>query len=114
MEISAETYRVWYDEAAHIIFFEGSLRLSGTNEYSPILNLINDAVALKSKEVNWDLQKLDFLNSSGINALYKFVIGVRKKGDVEMAVKGNSNVVWQKKSLTNMQKFMPKLKLEFA
>lgn len=59
-----------------------------------------------------DLQKLLFLNSSGISMLSKFVISLRKKKRLQLIVLGSEEVPWQKKSLKNLQKFLPGLKLE--
>ena len=49
-------------------------------EYAPIFDLLNNACALKpAQPLTLDLRQLEFLNSSGIAMLSKFVIGVRNE-----------------------------------
>ncbi len=52
-----------------------------------------------------DVRALTFLNSSGINVLYKFAIATRKKGDLQLVVHGSKGIPWQGKSLPNLKKF---------
>jgi hypothetical protein len=59
-----------------------------------------------------DLKELGFLNSSGISMLSKFVLGLRKNKTVQLVVLGSNEMPWQGKSLKNLQKFLPSLKLE--
>ena len=56
---------------------------------------------------------LEFLNSSGISILSKFVISVRKKKNISITVKGSNSIPCQGKYLKNLQRLMPNLKLEF-
>lgn len=44
MEISAENYCVSHDKNSNTIIFKGSLRLSGMEEYEPIINLLDRVV----------------------------------------------------------------------
>lgn len=105
MEIKGGNYRVWFDEPEFTVFFEGILRLSGAQEYQPIEELLEKVLAKDPKTVTLDLRALNFLNSSGINVLYKFAIATRKKGELQLAVRGSKNVPWQGKSLPNLKKF---------
>lgn len=111
MNIHDENYRVSYDEAANTVEFQGSLRLNGMTEYAPIFALLNRAGAERSQPLTLDLRKLEFLNSSGIAMLSKFVIGLRN-GDAHLVVIGSGTIPWQGKSLTNLVRLMPALKLE--
>jgi hypothetical protein len=111
MDIKTSDYRVWYDDASRTIFFEGSLRLSGVDDYTPIADLLNQSLAASKNDLVWDLRELEFLNSSGINVLYKFLIMARKDGNVMMTVKGSNGIPWQQKSMPNMKKFLPSLTL---
>ncbi|NET54260.1 MAG: hypothetical protein F6K09_38340, partial [Merismopedia sp. SIO2A8] len=63
------------------------------------------------KVITLDLKKLEFLNSSGISMLSKFVINVRKKNASQIQVKGSTSIPWQSKSLKNLKRLMPKLEL---
>lgn len=105
MEIKGVNYRVWYDPADVTVYFEGILRLGGSQEYSPIEDLLNKALAEEPKTITLDVRALSFLNSSGINMLYKFAIATRKRGEVQLAVRGSKSVPWQGKSLPNLKKF---------
>ena len=80
MEIKTADYNVWTEGA--IIHYEGTLRLSGTDAYQPILDLMQGVLAEKPRHVVLDLTQLEFLNSSGINLLAKFTIELRKQPDI--------------------------------
>jgi hypothetical protein len=110
MVIETDDFKVWYDSETATVFFSGSLRLSGTAEYAPISHLLEKVLAQQPQQLKLDLQQLQFLNSSGINMLSKFVINVRKK-NTAMEVVGSKDIPWQGKSLKNLQKLMPKLQL---
>ena len=114
MEVKGPTYRVWYDDASKTVHFEGSLRLNGVAEYAPIVELLDSLLASTTDEIRWDLTELEFLNSSGINVLYRHIIEARKKGGVDFKVRGTTEKPWQKKSLPNMKKFLPTLVLDLV
>jgi hypothetical protein len=79
MDITREDYQVQYDEAAATVRCSGSFRLHG-DEYKPMLDLLGHAADIKSAMLTLDVRELQFLNSSGINTLSKFVLQVRKHG----------------------------------
>ena len=105
MEIKGVNYRVWYDTANVVVSFEGILRLGGPQEYQPIEDLLEKVLLTEPKSITLDLRALSFLNSSGINVLYKFAIAMRKRGELQLVVRGSKNVPWQGKSLPNLKKF---------
>ncbi|HAX75291.1 MAG TPA: hypothetical protein DCY88_05510 [Cyanobacteria bacterium UBA11372] len=111
MEIRTENYSIYYDKLTQTAIFNGSLRLSGMEEYDPIVELLNEVADTQPSTITLNLRELDFLNSSGINVLSKFVIKVRQKGNIHMVVLGSNNVPWQGKSLKNLQRLMPSLDL---
>ncbi|OQW90881.1 MAG: hypothetical protein BWK79_18470 [Beggiatoa sp. IS2] len=113
MEIKTDEYHINYDAETSAITCTGSLRLSGMEEYAPIVNLFNTVAEQESPSVLLDLRKLEFLNSSGINVLSKFVIKIRQKKQVQMLVHGSTKIPWQGKSLKNLQRLMPTLQLEW-
>ncbi|MEM8672902.1 MAG: STAS domain-containing protein [Cyanobacteria bacterium P01_G01_bin.67] len=112
MEIKTENYQVRYDEESHNIVFSGSLRLNGSAEYASIFKLLNNVAQQEPEKIILDLRELNFLNSSGISILSKFVINVRKRKNIQMIVIGTRKNPWQSKSLKNLQRLMPSLKLE--
>lgn len=112
MEINTEEYSVCYNSSTETITCKGSLRLSGMEEYEPIVQLLNELAEKAPDKITLSLQNLEFLNSSGINVLSKYVIKVRQKGNIKMVVQGSKNIPWQGKSLKNLQRLMPSLQLE--
>jgi anti-anti-sigma factor len=113
IEIKTENYNVKYDQTSHNIIFDGSLRLNGTEEYASISELLDNVAQQEPEKIVLDLKELSFLNSSGIGILSKFVINVRKRQNIQMVVIGAKKNPWQEKSLKNLQRLMPTLKLEF-
>lgn len=122
MEIKTDTYTIRYDEESNVIFCEGTLRLSGMEEYSPVVELLNAVVEKSPPLVTLDLRKLEFLNSSGINVLSKFIIKVRQhrerqfkenQPETGMVVFGSQTIPWQSKSIKNLQRLMPSLELKW-
>lgn len=111
MEIKTEEYNVYYDPANETLSCQGSLRLSGMEEYAPFVQLLNDIAEQQPPKIILNLKELEFLNSSGINVLSKFVIKIRQKGTIQMVVQGSTTIPWQGKSLKNLQRLMPSLKL---
>ena len=107
MEISTNDYRVWTEGSA--IHYEGTMRLSGTDAYAPILDIMNSVLAAKPELITMDLTSLEFLNSSGINLLAKFTIEIRKQ-----RVLGSKSIPWQSKSLRNLQRLHPALELTIS
>lgn len=104
-------YRVTYDPEAATITWSGSFRLRG-EEYEPILGLMSEAVDARPVLLTLDVRELQFLNSSGINTLSKFVLQVRKHNASKLHVKGTSAYPWQAKSLKNLERLLPALQLE--
>jgi anti-anti-sigma factor len=112
MEIRSKNYSVVYDEASQQIVFDGSLRLNGSVEYASISDLLNHVAQQEPPKIVLDLKQLNFLNSSGISILSRFVINVRKRQNIQMIVIGAKTNPWQSKSLKNLQRLMPSLQLE--
>ncbi len=114
MEVKGEDYRVWCEQLDTIVYCQGSLRLAGTEEYAPIVQILENVIDKTPKQITLNLCQLEFLNSSGINVLSKFVIKVRQKETINIIVQGSESIPWQGKSLKNLQRLMPSLKLEWV
>ncbi len=110
MEYSTNGAKVWYEEESKTIFCEGTFRL-GSGEYAEIAKLLNEILASSPEELNLDLRGLEFLNSSGINVIAKFVIAVRNAASTSLSVFGATQIPWQSKSLPNLKKLYPALNL---
>ena len=110
MEIKTGDYRIWVEET--VIHFEGTMRLSGADAYQPIMEMLDEVVAGSPESITLDLAGLEFLNSSGINLLARFVIKVRKElSGTPIHVKGTKRIPWQSKSLPNLERLNPRLDL---
>jgi hypothetical protein len=114
IEIKAENYMASYDPETSKVSLSGALRLAGMEEYAPISQLMIDVLNSGTDQLTIDLQRLDFLNSSGINMLSKFVITARQRPDTKVLVLGSVSIPWQGKSLKNLQRLMPTLQLQLA
>jgi hypothetical protein len=112
MEINGENYRVMYDPKTATLTCQGSLRLYGSAGYTAIVDLFNQIADQKPPTITLNLEGLQFLNSSGINAFSKFVIRVRNLKISQLVVKGTNQFSWQSKSLINLQRLMPEIHLE--
>jgi hypothetical protein len=113
VEIKTDDYSIWHDPESSTVFFRGFLRLDGMEEYEPVMQLLLDALE-RSSQFHLNLRDLEFLNSSGISMLSMFVVKVREKGNVQLTLQGSDKILWQTKSLKNLQRLMPSLTLEFA
>jgi hypothetical protein len=69
--------------------------------------MLERVLASGKPQLRLRMTELGFLNSSGINMLYKYAIAVRKRGDLELVVNASSSIPWQGKSLPNLKKFLP-------
>ncbi len=106
-EINGPKHRLWFDAKRSTLHIEGSLRLS-SDQYKPIAEFLTQVIeACAGGSVTLNLCDLEFLNSSGINHLYKFAIALRKRGDTALEVRGSNSVSWQSKSLSNITRFFP-------
>lgn len=111
-EIKGTDFSVQYDPNSTTVDFSGLLSLDGGKEYAPISNLLNKIADKEPEQMTLNLKQLEFLNSSGISMLSKFVLGLRKKKETQLVILGSEKIPWQSKSLKNLQKFLPSLKLE--
>ena len=112
MDIIHNDYQVRYDAATATVRCQGAFRLRGTEEYAPILQVLTTAADAQPATLTLDLRTLQFLNSSGINALAKFVLHARQYHRMQVVIKGSQLFPWQGKSLKNFQRLLPGLHLE--
>ncbi|ALG66711.1 slr1659 superfamily regulator [Beggiatoa leptomitoformis] len=112
MQIKTDDYDIAFDTVTNVITCKGSLLLSGSDEYAPLLDLMNNATEQPIEMLTLDVRALEFLNSSGINTMTKFVINVRNKKSLQLTVVGYEQVPWQVRLLKNLQRLMPTLVLQ--
>ena len=110
-EIKGQDYSIQYDPKSVTVNLQGELSLDGSSDYAPIFQLLDEVANSEPSHLTLNLKQLEFLNSSGINMLSKFVITVRKKKIIQLLVVGSNDVPWQQKSLKNLEKLLPTLKL---
>lgn len=113
LEIRDTGYRVWYEPEAHTIYFEGSLRLN-PGGYTPISNLLKHVLMQSPGRIRLHLHDLQYLNSSGLNMLFKFVIAIRNKGSVQLVVHASKEVFWHSRTLANIERFFPAAEIELS
>lgn len=106
MSIRTHDYEV-IQQAESVVRFTGSLRLNAAPDYQPIADLLEATLAKADGQVTLDLCELKFLNSSGINLLYQFVLKFKKSPQLKLRVLGSNQNAWQPRSLGNMVKFLP-------
>ena len=76
------------------------------------MQVLTTAADAKPATLTLDLRLLQFLNSSGINTLAKFVLHVRQYTATQVVMQGSQQFPWQEKSLKNFQRLLPRLHLE--
>jgi hypothetical protein len=106
-ELNEPDYRVWFEN--NIVFFEGSLRLNGTEGYAPITKILKTVLDSELTTIELNFNALEFLNSSGINTFLKYAISLREKqkqvSELKLIIQGSKNIPWQQKSLPNFKRF---------
>lgn len=110
--LTGDGYQIEFDEQGGRVRMCGSLRLGGLAEYAPLAQLLDEALVGR-QALQVDLAELEFLNSSGIATLSKFVINARSRKECELTIRGSEEVPWQGKSLNNLKRLMPALALRF-
>ncbi len=115
MEVTTDKYSIVYNSATAKVVCTGSLLLNGIKEYEPILKVLNTAAEEQQPDrLVVDMSGLKFLNSSGINMMTKFVIGVSdiKTLTFTLTVVCDKKVAWQEKLSKNLRRLMPTLIVE--
>lgn len=110
--LSGEGFDVQRDDENAVVALKGVLRLNGMAEYAPIATILGD-MAERGPVLTIDVAGLEFLNSSGIAMLSRFVIDARNAGR-SLRLRASESIPWQGKSLRNLQRLMPALELTFG
>ncbi len=111
--ISGESFDIRLEEDFTVVF-KGALRLSGMNDYTPILEMLKETLIHPGAPIVLDLRELDFLNSSGITMFSRFVIEARDHVGVDLHVLASEAVPWHARSLKNLQRLMPALSIRLT
>lgn len=111
--IDGDIYKIYYEEEEKAIYFEGNLRLWDPTDYQKIRQFMLDTLELQLEKLTLDFVKLEFLNSSGISTLCKFVLDAKKINRHTICFVGNREILWQRKSFENFLKLWDAVQLEF-
>ena len=112
--IHGESFDVQLEEENSTVLFKGALRLSGTEDYAPILNMLKETLVSTATPIVLDLRELEFLNSSGITMLSRFVMEARDRPGIDVQVLASETVPWHARSLRNLQRLMPSLSIRLT
>jgi hypothetical protein len=112
--IRGESFEIRLEENNNTVFFKGALRLSGTEDYAPILEMLKGTLINPPKPIVLDLRELDFLNSSGITMLSRFVIEARDQDGISLYFFASESIPWHARSLKNLQRLMPALTIRLS
>lgn len=113
MKVGDTKYSITYNPETATITCEGSLRLYGGTEYTSIIKLLDTAADQKPDKIVLDIRRLQFLNSSGINIFYKFILRIRDHQATDIVVLGSEHIFWQPKLLLNFQRLLPEVQVEW-
>jgi len=112
MTLNAGDSIVDFNTENSTVSFEGSMRLANMKEYDEVGAFLRKVVEQQMESLQLDFSRLQFLNSSGITTLSLFVLNCKKNGKPMLKVKGNKEVSWQQKSLSNFKKLWSEVSLD--
>ena len=112
--IHGESFDIRLEEESSTVLFKGALRLCGTEDYAPILEMLKETLINPAEPIVLDLRELDFLNSSGITMFSRFVIEARGHSGIDLQVLASEAVPWHARSLKNLQRLMPSLNIRLT
>jgi hypothetical protein len=114
MRLQDDNFLIRFDPERNRVLFEGVLRLSGPTEYGRIERFLLDILELDLPRLEMDFSDLEFLNSAGISMLCHFIFQAKEKDKMPLAIRGNRDVLWQKKSFSNLQQLWEKIELSLS
>jgi hypothetical protein len=112
--IHGESFDIRLEEENSTILFKGALRLCGSEDYAPILDMLKGTLTGPATPIVLDLRELEFLNSSGITMLSRFVMEARDRPGIDVQVLASETVPWHARSLRNLQRLMPALSIRLT
>lgn len=105
-------HTVSWDEATHRLTLTGTLQLM-RKDYQPICDLLDSLLRRQDlPRLIIDMTRLQMLNSSGLNALSRFVLGMRARPATPVIFHGSRAILWHHKALANMKSFLPTAEIE--
>lgn len=111
--IVTDNYSVHVDKLNQTVVMKGTLRLENTAAYRPIIDMMEKLAETTPETLTINLRTLEFINSSGINSLSKFLMQTTKREGVAVIILATEQIPWQNRMLRSIQRVVPDFKLEF-
>lgn len=112
-EIKDENYNVTYDPATATVAFQGTLRVQGYVSYQPIEKLLNAVIAQRPPTITLDIHRLVFINSSGIDVIYRFAYKAHGQAHSQLTVRRLAQgAPWQERLVRTIEVMAPDLQDE--
>jgi MscS family membrane protein len=109
-QIKDENFIINYDFSTATVSFMGHLDL---DDYTEVHNLLHQLSQQFPSSLTLNLQNLTSINSQGVDELASFILSLREQQETQLIVLGSNNIPWQNKSLKNLERLLPSLKLQF-
>ncbi len=109
MQLQGDGFDVVFERAQNAVVFNGVMRLENMQDYDRIGKFLLDVNELELPQLVLDFRKVEFLNSAGIAMLCRFIMDAKKLNKKPVSVIGNENVLWQKKSFSNLKLLWDKI-----
>jgi hypothetical protein len=112
MEIKDKEFTLKFDASTGRLVFSGLLRRM-SKDYKEIQDLLDHVARSPPAKLDIDIFGLQMMNSSGLNTLSRFILGLRAKAGVLVTFVGAKDIVWHAKTLQNMKHFLPSANVVF-
>ena len=114
-EIKDEKYSVTYDPVTATVAFQGILRVQGYLSYQPIERLLDKVIAQSLPTITLDIHKLAFINSSGIDVIYRFAYKMSSQAHSRLIVRRlTQGAPWQERLERTIEMMSPNLQVELV
>ncbi len=110
MELQGDKFRITYNAESATVTCAGTVDMRGKTDINKVVELLLTMWLLEHSSdsvITLDVKELEFLNSSGITSVGGFIIKIRNKGGIRLAVRCSDNYSWQARSMKGLQKLMP-------
>lgn len=87
---------------------KGSMRLPSPLSYENSFELLKKGIDISTNTYFINIEKLEYLNSSGLTALARLLIQARKV-DTPVTIECSKNIPWQSKSIASLCKLWDKI-----
>lgn len=112
MEIKDKEFTLKYDANTGRLVFAGLLRRM-SKDYKEIQDLLDHVARTPPPKLDIDVCALKMMNSSGLNTMSRFILGLRARSGIQVTFYGSKEIVWHAKTLQNMKHFLPTANIVF-